>query len=165
MNNIEIFKAQENILKEKYEGCRARLEALAAECTTEKKALNIELGMYKMCLRAGFYDCGADAEKALEGRSKVICRIIEKYPAIGARFGAIAEAEKPLFVAAVQAELFIRDQIYGTFLAEMRAAKEANDAESVFELQIKTGAMKSVFAAWEIWRKETGIYPNVFGAV
>ncbi len=166
MNAIEIYTAQEEIALEKYNECKARLAQTAAENKTEKKALHIELGMYSLCLRAGLFDRGGKApdhaQTALEHRNKFMPRIIAAYPRINELFRALPAEERGSFLAAIQAELYMRDQIYKTYLEQLGEAKAAGDAASVFELKIKTGALESVFAAWEAWRKKTGIYPDVF---
>ncbi|MBQ8863071.1 MAG: hypothetical protein IJ021_10110 [Clostridia bacterium] len=166
MNAIEIYKAQEEIALEKYNECKARLAQTAEESKTEKKALYIELGMYSLCLRAGLFDRGGTApdhaETALEHRNKFMPRIIVKYPGINEAFRALGAEEKSRFIAAIQAELYMRDQIYKNYKTELEEAKAVGDAAGIFELQIKTGALESVFTAWEAWRKKTGIYPDVF---
>ncbi len=169
MNAIEIYKAQEDIANQKYMECKMRLEGVSAERKMERKALHIELGMYNLCLRAGLLDRGGNpidhAETALAHRNLFIPKIIVKYPGLAEIFRALSAEEKSEFIAAVQAELYMRDQIYRNYTAELEAATAAGDEESVFELRIKIGALESVFAAWEEWRKETGIYPGVFKEV
>ena len=166
MNAIEIYKAQEEIALEKYNECKARLAQTADENKTEKKALHIELGMYSLCLRAGLFDRGGTApdhaETALEHRNKIMPRIIAKYPRINTLFRTLTAEERGKFISAIQAELYMRDQIYKTYLEQLEEAKEAGDAAGVFELKIKTGELESVFDAWEAWRTANGIYPNMF---
>lgn len=169
MNAIEIYKAQENIVKEKCAECKTRLGAVSAEKATERKALHIELGMYNLCLRAGLFDRGGTApdhaETALAHRNTFIPKIIVKYPKLAEIFATLGKGEKEIFISAVQAELYMRDQIYKNYICELEAAAASGDEASVFELKIKTGALESVFAAWEEWRKETGIYSGVFTEV
>ena len=169
MNAIEIYKAQENIAREKYEECKMRLDAVPAERATERKALHIELGMYNLCLRAGLFDRGGTApdhaETALAHRNVFVPKIIVKYPKLAEIFAALGKGEKEIFVSAVQAELYMRDQIYKNYICELEAAAASGDEASVFELKIKIGALESVFAAWEEWRKGTGIYSDVFKEV
>ena len=169
MNAIEIYKAQEEIALERYNECKARLESVPKENATERKAIHIELGMYSLCLRAGLLDRGGaepdHAERALEHRNRFIPKIIGKYHGINEVYRGLDAEEKGRFMAAVQAELYMRDQIYGNYVAELETAIAAGDEASVFDLKIKTGVLESVFAAWEKWRKETGIYPNMFTEV
>lgn len=166
MNAIEIYKAQEEIALEKYNECKARLAQTAEESKTEKKALHIELGMYSLCLRAGLFDRGGTApdhaQTALAHRNKFIPKIIAKYPRASTLFRALPAEERESFISAVQAEMYMRNQIYENYLSELEDAKAADDAASIFELKIKTGALESVFEAWEAWRKKTGVYPNMF---
>ena len=41
-------------------------------------------------------------------------------------------------------------------------AEEAGDTRQVFELNIKLGAVRAMFTAWEAWRRENHIYADMF---
>ena len=69
---------------------------------------------------------------------------------------------KLCFYAALQGELFIRDQWIGKKNAELAAAEASGDAKNVFEITIMLGAVKNMFAAWEQWRVENDIFPHMF---
>ena len=55
----------------------------------------------------------------------------------------------------------MRDQIVNSYYTEFEAAKTSGDMKNILELQIKIGGCENVFKAWEAWRKENGIYPNL----
>lgn len=159
MNILEIDKALADIVIQKQEDCKDRLAKLNKEQVTEKKAIQIELGMYTLCLNAGFLRNTKDGrEKVLESRRAVISNILPSYPELKSVFDELGGDEQMVFVASLQAEIFIRNQLYSGYLTELETAEKANDAERIFELQIKIGAVESVFKAWEQWREENGIY-------
>ena len=53
MTALEIDKAMYDIVKEKYDECQSRLDAVPKENKAERKALIIEREMYGLCNRAG----------------------------------------------------------------------------------------------------------------
>ena len=162
MTYLEIDKALYDIVNEKYNECQGRLDAVAKENKNERKALIIEREMYGLCNRAGLivYVLGK-REGVLSMRRRVIEQILQKYPKLNEAFTKLGEEEKMSFIAALQAEIFMRDQIVHSYYADFEAAKAAGDTKNILELQIKIGGCENVFQAWEAWRKEHGIYPNL----
>ena len=130
----------------------------------ERKALIIEREMYGLCIRAGrlLYVRKDNREWVLATRQQLIGQILQKYPKFHAVFTQLDEEEKKLFTAALQAEIFMRDQIVHSYYAEFEAANASGDAKTSFELQIKIGGCENVFKAWENWRAENNIYPGMF---
>lgn len=162
MTALEIDKAMYEIAKEKYEECQSRLDAVPKENKNERKALIIEREMYGLCNRAGLlvYTLGG-IEYCLAFRQKVIGQLLQKYPKITEVFAQLDEEEKKIFIAALQAEIFMRDQIVNSYYNEFEAAKAADDTKNILELQIKIGGCENIFREWEKWRVENNIYPGI----
>ena len=162
MTYLEIDKALYDIVNEKYNECQIRLDAVPSENKNERKALIIEREMYGLCNRAGLivYVLGK-REGVLAMRRRVVGQILQKYPKLNEVFTQLDEEGKMRFIAALQAEIFMRDQIVNSYYTEFEAAKTAGDMKNILEFQIKIGACENVFKAWEEWRKEHGIYPNL----
>ena len=163
MNYLDIDKAMYDIVTEKYTECQRRLDAVAKENKSERKALIIEREMYGLCNRAGLivYVAGKREHVLAITRYRVTGDILQRYPRLNEAFTQLDEEEKLRFVAAKQAEIFMRDQIMNGYYAEYEAAKAAEDTKGMFELQIKIGACENVFRAWEAWRAEHGIYAGL----
>ena len=161
MTYLEIDKALFEITRQKRDDCKAKLDAVSKANATERKALQIEHGMYSFCNAAGFLP-GYDRNKAILTRKRILNRMILKHPKLNDLYQKLDEDEKLRFVAAWQAELFIRDQWLGAQRAELAAAEASSDTKRVFEFKIKICAVENMFAAWEAWRKENGIYLNLF---
>ena len=161
MTYLEIDKALYDIVTEKYNECQSRLDAVPNENQNERKALIIEREMYGLCNRAGLivYVLGK-REGVLAMRRRVVGQILQKYPKLNEVFTQLEE-EKMRFIAALQAEIFMRDQIVNSYYTEFETAKAAGDTKNILEFQIKIGACENVFKTWEEWRKEHGIYPNL----
>ena len=163
MTALEIDKAMYDIVSEKYNECQSRLDAVPKENKNERKALIIEREMYGLCNRAGLlvYVTG-ERESVLAFRRRVTTNILQKYPKLNGVFAQLNEEEKTIFIAALQAEIFMRDQIVNSYYTEFEAAKSAGDTKNILELQIKIGGCENVFKAWEAWRVENNVYPGIF---
>jgi hypothetical protein len=163
MTAFEIDKAMYGIVKEKYEECQSRLDAVPKENKNERKALIIEREMYGLCNRAGLlvYTLGG-REHCLTFRQRVIGQILQKYPELNEVFTKLDEEEKKIFIAALQAEIFMRDQIVNSYYNEFETAKAADDTKNLLELQIKIGGCENIFKEWEAWRVENNVYPGIF---
>ena len=163
MTYLEIDKALYDIVNEKYNECQGRLDAVSKENKNERKALMIEREMYGLCNRAGIlvYVLGK-RENILTMRRRVIGQILQRYPKLNEVFTQLDEEEKMRFLAALQAEIYMRDQIVNSYYTEFESAKASDDTKNIFELQIKIGGCENVFKEWENWRVENNIYPNMF---
>ena len=76
MTYLEIDKALVEITRGKCAECKARLDAVSKENATERKALQVEYGMYSFCGAAGFL-LGYERNKARRShywRSMASCR-------------------------------------------------------------------------------------------
>ena len=163
MTALEIDKAMYDIVKEKHDECQSRLDAVPKENKRERKALIIEREMYGLCNRAGIlvYVSGK-RENVLAMRCRVIGQILQRYPKLNDFFTKLDEEEKKIFIAALQAEIYMRDQIVNSYYEDFEKAKKSEDMKNIFELQIKIGSCENVFKAWEKWRVENNIYPGMF---
>lgn len=162
MTYLEIDKAMYDIVKEKYNECQSRLDAVSKENKNERKALMIEREMYGLCDRAGMivYVSGK-RENVLAMRRRIIGQILPKYPKLNKVFTKLDEEEKMMFIATLQAEIFMRDQIVNSYYTEFEAAKLSDDTKNLFELQIKIGGCENIFKAWEVWRVEHNLYSGM----
>lgn len=162
MTYIDIDKAIVDIIKDKCAECKARLDLVSRDNPTERKALQLEYGMYTFCGNAGAMFNGCDRRKALEIRQRFLSGVISDYPRLKEAYGKIDYDEKLRFIAALGAELYIRDQWLGMQKAELAAAEASGDINKVLEFKIKIGSVENMFAAWERWRRENNVYPDMF---
>lgn len=162
MTDLEIDRAMYDIVKKKYDECQSRLDSVPKDNKNERKALIIEREMYGLCNRAGMlvYTIGK-REGVLANRKRVIGDILRKYPKLNKVFTQLNEEEKKRFVASLQAEIYMRDQIVSSYYAEYESAKTSNDTKNCLELRIKIGGCENVFKAWETWRTENNVYSGM----
>ena len=162
MTYLDIDQALVDITRERCAACKARLDAIPKENTTERKAVQLELGMYTFCGNAGLLYNDMCREKVLQIRQCFWNRALLKYPRLNDVFQKLDQTERMRCMTSLQAELFIRDQWLGAQYAALSAAETAGDTKTVFELKIKIGAVRSMLDAWKVWRKENGVYPHMF---
>ena len=163
MNYLDIDKALVDITRAKCDECKARLDATPKDNKAERKALQIELGMYTLCGNAGLlFNAGWERQRTYQIRQNFWSMVLlSKYPKHQEIYSALTDDEKLSFMAAWQADLFMRDQLLNGYVTELAQAEAAGDAKSTFEFRIKIGAVREMLSLWEGWRKENGVYPGL----
>ena len=163
MNYLDIDKALVDLTRAKCAECKARLDAVPKDKGAERKALLIEQGMYTLCGNAGllFNTYGSRETLYLKTRQNFFNYILPKFPRHEAVYTALNDDEKLSFMAAWQADLFMRDQLLAGYITELTQAEAAGDAKNTFEFRIKIGAVREMLSIWEAWRAENGVYPNL----
>ena len=162
MNYLDIDKALVDITRAKCDECKARLDATPKDSKAERKALQIELGMYTLCGNAGLlFNAGWERQRTYQIRQNFWSMVLPKYPKHQEIYSALTDDEKLSFMAAWQADLFMRDQLLNGYVTELAQAEAAGDAKSTFEFRIKIGAVREMLSLWEGWRKENGVYPGL----
>lgn len=163
MTYLEVDKALLDITIEAIKECQDRVNGLPKESKNERKALMVELGMYQFCRNAGFLGGTTGArENVINGtRARVIERILQSYPEINKIFVSLDEDERKVFIAALQAEIYIRDQWLPEQYTSLAAAEESGDAKNAFEFRIKIGAAENIFSLWEEWRVQNNVFPGL----
>lgn len=163
MTYLEIDKALVDITRTMCEECQVRLDTVPIENTTERKAVQLECSMYTFCGNAGeLFNTGWEREKVLGVRRRFLNNILHKYPNLNCTYQMLDDEAKMRFIAALHAELYIRDQWIEKKTNELAAAEATGDTKSIFELTIMLGAVKNMFAAWEAWRIENNVFPHMF---
>ena len=166
MTYLDIDRAMVDLTREKCAECKARLDAVPKENGTERKALQLEYGMYTFCGNAGLL-FNTTGERTIMYRRRYILEndMLKRFPKLNLVYQDLGEEEKLRFVAALQAEIFIRDQWLKEQYAELAAAEASGDTGKTFEFKIKIGAVENMFTVWEAWRRENGVYPRMFEEV
>lgn len=163
MTYIEIDEAIIRITRRICDECKVKLDSIPKENTTERKAVLLEHGMYVFCRNAGLLaNCTGRRENCIKTRQHFLNDKLPVYPDLHKKYSELDENDKLNFVAALQAEIFLRDQWLKSQCAELSEAVRSGEAAKIFELKIKIGAVKNMFKAWEKWRRDNNIYPFMF---
>ena len=162
MNYLDIDQALVANTRAKCAECKARLDATPKDKGAERKALLVENGMYTLCGNAGLlFNTYGTREGLYRTRRNFFTYAMTKFPRHGEVYATLNDEEKRAFMAAWQADLFMRDQLLAGYIAELAQAEAVGDVKNTFELRIKIGAVQEMLAAWESWRKENGVYPGL----
>ena len=160
MNYLDIDKALVDLTRAKCAECKARLDAVPKDNKAERKALLIEQGMYTLCGNAGLlFNAGWERQRTYQVRQNFWSMILPQFPRHEAVYTTLNDDEKLSFMAAWQADLFMRDQLLAGYITELAQAEAAGDTKNTFELRIKVGAVRAMLDIWATWRKENNIYP------
>jgi len=163
MTHLEIDNALVDITRTMCAECQGKLDAVPPENTTERKAVQLEHGMYTFCGNAGLlFNTGWEREKVFSVRQPFLNKVLHKYPGLHNIYQTLDSDEKLCFIAALHAEIYLRDQWIGKKTDELTAAKASGDTKNAFEITVMLGAVKNMFAAWEAWRVENSIFPHMF---
>ena len=160
MTYQEIDRALCEIVTQKYHECQERLDAVPKENKNERKALTVEREMYGLFHRAGLLvHVSGNREQILSIRNRFI---FQKHPRLSEIFSQLDKEEKMRFCAALQAEIFMRDTFFCSYVTELQDAKASGDITKIFEFEIKVGSLNNIFSAWEAWREKNNVYPKMF---
>ena len=163
MTYIDIDESLVNITCKICDACKTKLNSILKENTTERKAVLLEHGMYVFCRNAGLLaNCTGKRVTCIKTRQQYINDIIHNYPELLKKYSRLDENDKLKFVAALQAEIFLREQWLKSQCTELSEAEKFGDADKIFELKIKIGSVKNMFKAWEKWRIENKVFPYMF---
>ncbi len=156
MTGLEIQDAMAKIAADHAADADARLKALPNDAKREKKAIIVEREMYNLCCRAGllYHTKNAKSEEHLRWVCGVLPKFLTPYPKAAALFAEADDETKLKLAPYLRGVTFMNDQ----FLKPNREALEkAKDAEEIFELRIKVGAVALVLDEWRSWWKKNGI--------
>ena len=160
MNYLDIDKALVDITRAKCVACKERLDAIPKDRAGERKALMIENGMYTLCGNAGLlFNAGWERQRTYQIRHNFFNMLLPKFPKHQEVYNTLNDDEKLSFMAAWQADLYMRDQLLAGYITELAQAEAAGDTKNTFELRIKVGAVRAMLDIWATWRKENNIYP------
>lgn len=171
MTALEIDKDLSELMLQKRKESEAKLLLLDKEAKNERKAVQIEVGMYNLLLCFGqLYHLkkGDTYEKqrnhVLWLREKLIIReeLFLKFPKIQAAYQSADEEEKKRIIAALQGEMLMRHSFYTNYSKELQAARRYNDVNKAFEIGLKVSVLEDGFKIWEDYRRENGIYCDMF---
>ncbi len=162
MTYQEIDAALISITREKCISSQAQLDSVAKERKAERKALQIIYGMYCLCGNAGLlFNATGDREWVYTRRFTYVSDLLQRFPTVKAVYDGFSKEEKMEFLAAWQGELYLRATWLDNQYKELAGAESTGDAARIFEYKIKIDAALDMFAAWEDWRRENGVFPRI----
>lgn len=129
--------------------CRARLASLPDEAKNEKKALNVENGMYSFCLNGGLLAGTSDnRENAIRLKCNRMPRLLSAYPRLAEAFGNADDEEKLCLTALFYGVVWMTYHPLPHYTREYELAKESGDVRAQFEHKIKIDTVTAVIRRW-----------------
>lgn len=171
MNALEIDKALSELLFEKIKESNAKLELLPKEAKNERKAVQIEIGMYNLFVNFGFLYHMRKGDTYEERRNHVLwirekmterMNLFLAFPKIKKAYDVADDVERKCIIAALHSEMHMRNSFYNKYLKDLEAAKQYNDVYKSFEIGLKVSVLEDGFRLLEKYRQENGIYPGMF---
>ena len=171
MNVLEIDKALTELINEKWKESEAKLAFLPKEAKNERKAVQIEIGMYSLFLRFGLLFDMKNGDTYEQQRNHVLCirekmllkeELLSLFPKIKSAYERADDDEKKRIVATLHGEMYMRNNFYYKNLKDLEEAKRCNNIEKSFELGVKVSVLEDGFRIWEKWRQENGTYSGMF---
>ena len=159
MTGLEIQDAMVKIAAASAVDADARLKALPPDAKREKKAIIIEREMYNLCIRAGllYNTKNARSEDHLRRVCGMLPKLLTPYPKAAALFAEADDETKLKLAPYLRGVSFMNDQFLKPNRAALAKAEETGDAEEIFELRIKVGAVAGVIDEWRRWWKKNGM--------
>ncbi len=162
LSPVEIEKALAEISISMCNSCAERISQLPETARTEKKAIQIEAGMYSMGFRAAIrYNTVGSREQCIRIKSNNFLPIMQDYPRLKSAFEAADDDERQRLTAALYGEVWLISQYQNINEAELEKAKASGDVKKMFELNIKVQATKALLSAWSLWREQNGVYSDL----
>ncbi len=168
MTALEIDRSLTDIMLTQGEVGKQKLANLPPDAKQERKAVQIEIGIYSLFVRFGqLYTMkkGAPPEEQREHvlyiREQMMLREkqLSVFPKFEKMYYEADVAEKQRLIAAYHAEIQMRCQMAPKYRQHLLAAKQSGDVDEAFEAGIKIAVMEEGFRLWEEWRRAHGVYP------
>ena len=145
-------------MRERDAACAERIDALGKENMTERGALQMQRGIYNVCLQAGLCACMPEPTQAIHQR---FARFVHCCPQMAACHAALNDEDKALFEVATYPEIWMVSQFLESYRKERDAARESGEQALLFKAKLKYDVLRDVVAAWHEVRAEMGLWAEL----
>lgn len=146
------------VVREKDASCAERIGALGKDNATERGALQMQRGIYNLCMQAGLCACMPDPIKAIHRRFPDFVR---HFPQLAAYHAGLGEEQKAIFEVAFYPEIWMSSSFLETYQKERDAAEVSGDQSLVFKAKLKYEVLHDVVAAWRNARAEMELWAEL----
>lgn len=159
MDKHEIYKDFLTITRDKYDACKAEAASVGKEHPTERGALQLKAGMYRVAMAAGLI---SGTDQAIELMHKRFGDVMQHFPAIANEYQVLSAEQKECMEIALYPEAFMRVNFYNTYQAELEAAKKEGEAQKVFQARIKKEVLEDILHMWRAYRVQNELFVFAF---
>ena len=158
MTEQMIHEALCRVLREKDAACAEKIATLGKENTTERGVLQMQKGIYNVCLQAGLCACMSDPVKTIHQRFP---NFIHFFPQIAERHSTLVAEEKAAFEVALYPEIWMCSAFLDMYRKERDAVQASGDEGSAFKAKMKYEILHDVVSAWHGVRAELGLWAEL----
>lgn len=158
MTEQMIYEALCRVVRERDTACIEKINALGRENATERGVLQMQRGIYNVCLQAGLCACMPEPTRAIHQR---FARFVHCCPQMAACHAALNDEDKALFEVATYPEIWMVSQFLETYQKERDAARERGDQALIFKARLKYDVLCDVVAAWRETRSQMGLWAEL----
>ena len=146
------------VVREKDAACAEKICALGKGNATERGVLQMQRGIYNVCLQAGLCACMPDPVKTIHQRFP---NFVRHFPQLAACHVDLSEKQKAIFEIALYPEIWMSSSFLETYQKERDAAKASEDQSLAFKAKVKYEVLHDVVAAWHNVRAEMGLWADL----
>ncbi len=158
MTEQMIHEALCRVVREKDAACVEKINALGKENATERGVLQMQRGIYNVCLQAGLCACMPDPAKTIHQRFP---NFVRHFPQLAARHADLSEEQKATFEVALYPEIWMSSGFLEMYQKERDAARASGDQSMLFKARLKYEILHDVVAAWHNIRAEMGLWAEL----
>ena len=137
----------------------AALKTLDRVKTMQRKALNIQKEVSKLCNHAGLNGFGAASyAKHMILVDKRFQNVVKAYPKVTAYYNGLSEEDRGAVVHYLRSLYFMAVTFLQPWQAELACAESAGDVSAVFELKLKIQTVCRVLEARKNWWQENAAH-------
>ncbi|MBQ7337995.1 MAG: hypothetical protein IJW40_06010 [Clostridia bacterium] len=158
MTEQMIHEALCRVVREKDAACLEKMGALGKENATERGVLQMQRGIYNVCLQAGLCACMPDPAKTIHRRfPNFVCH----FPQLAAYHATLSEEQKAILEVALYPEIWMSSGFLEMYQKERDAAKASGDQNLIFKAKMKYEVLHDVVSAWRGARAEMGLWAEL----
>lgn len=158
MTEQMIHTALCRVVREKDAVCLKKLDALGKGNATERGVLQMQRGIYNVCLQAGLCACMPDPVKAIHQRFP---NFVRHFPQLAAHHATLSEEQKAIFEVALYSEIWMSSEFLAMYQKERDVAKASGDQSQLFKAKMKYEVLHDVVSAWHGVRAEMGLWTDL----
>lgn len=158
MTEPMIHDALCRVVRDKDAACGEKMAALGKENATERGVLQMQKGIYNVCLQAGLCACMPDPVKTIHQRFP---NFVRHFTHIAEQHSVLTAEEQAIFEVALYPEIWMSSAFLETYQKERDAARQSDDERAAFKARMKYEVLRDVVAAWHGVRVQIGLWPEL----
>ncbi len=158
MTEQMIYEALCRVLRDKDAACDEKITTLGKENTTERGVLQMQKGIYNVCLQAGLCACMPDPIKAIHQRFPNYIRF---FPQIEERHSTLTAEEKAVFEVALYPEMWMSSAFLDMYRKERDAVQASGNEDLTFKAKMKYEVLRDMVSAWHAARAKMGLWAEL----